>query len=199
MRRLKREGLPYLPRELSDQIIEAMIECHAHDPAYQWAVLRHITKPHRKQIEQHFRVHWLPKLIISVHHDDNGYADYRAFSVDRETGLVAKFKLRDLSAEWNTRVYVFRWEQSIAMSDFDRPNIHVRLGVGAMNDGLANSWIISDTFLPGLRWGDYGRTIWFEWKKLFDILFGEEIIMRKAQKIMVRYRFYIKLPTFSIL
>jgi hypothetical protein len=61
----------------------------------------------------------------------------------------------------------------------------VRLGEGILNEGYAGGGIVSDAIVPELTEKEKWKYIYFDWKKLFDNVFGEEMAMRRATEKLV--------------
>jgi hypothetical protein len=176
-----RINAPKLPLELIHAIITYAIQSHNDDPTYQWTVLRHITRFHCKEIENHFQVFWLPKLHVTVYPCPNSRLNFEYqpcdSSSEQESGhrkpakFVAQLELSELL-----------WCRSHGK---EKVETLVRLGEGILNEGYAGGGIVSDAIVPELREEEMGKYVYFDWKMLFDNVFTEEMVMREAIEKLV--------------
>ncbi|KAF2255263.1 hypothetical protein BU26DRAFT_153148 [Trematosphaeria pertusa] len=189
----------HLPREIFDLIISTLISLYDQDPGYQWSHLRYITRFHKRQLESHFLHFWLPRTILTVYSDRVGVSvDYRAFGVDKKTGLIARFKAREGWArlqrdsmleheKWSWWEYIMRSTDPFDENTWwSQRRVVLRMGEGVLNEGYAGGGILSNMVIPGLQPDDEGGNLWFEWKTLFSNLFKEEECMRMLRNDLLK-------------
>lgn len=189
-----------LPRELIDTIISCLIILSDPDPIYQWTCLRHITRFHKVQVEQHFLAFWVPKLSLTVSEDEYT-VQYKARRIDKDD---KSGKSRDSSSSNNIMRFepragwqalsgqredwaelVMRTTYSVGEEERREKRLIVRLGERVLNKGFAQGGIVSDIQVPKLRVDAYGGDLCFDWKMLFTGLFREELAMRRLRDMLL--------------
>ncbi|KAI1104471.1 hypothetical protein F4804DRAFT_187058 [Jackrogersella minutella] len=176
-----------LPRELIDQIMDFVVDDYQLDPAYQWSILRHTSERQCRRIERYFLTYWVPKLTITLYSGPRCQIDYRLSDREKDLdtsrvrfqtvglGVSDALNKGDIRALWDH----YSFENRVA---------HLRLGEGLLNHGMTGGYIVNDTDIVDLKVDDDGFGIVFDWRRTFDALLREELMMRKLQVEMVTDR-----------
>lgn len=177
-----------LPLELIERILDLLIDDYDQDPAYQWTTLRHMARRQMRRIERHFYRQWVPKLTITLYSGSRCQMDYTVADRDREgvnfeSGRV-RFQTSAASPSDSLNKDHIRtlWDQY----SFENRVAHLRLGEGVLCRGMTGGYIVNDTDIVDLKVESEGLGITFDWRRTFDALLREEIMMRKLQAEMVR-------------
>ncbi|RYO88861.1 hypothetical protein DL763_005824 [Monosporascus cannonballus] len=176
-------------RELVDMVLENLVDEYNSDPVYQWTTLRHISARQKCRIEKHFLEYWVPKLTVTLYSGAWVQIDYKsdakASSSDCEDGIVHFQAPQDnLSDHVDQERLTTLWHHY----GFENRVAHLRLGEGVLNGGVREGHIVNDTELGGVKVGEGGMTISFDWKQTMDALLREEMLMRKFQNEMISQR-----------
>ncbi|KAH7357471.1 hypothetical protein BKA66DRAFT_473334 [Pyrenochaeta sp. MPI-SDFR-AT-0127] len=190
-----------LPRELIDTIISTLIVLSDEDPIYQWTCLRHTTRYHKAQIEQHFFDFWVPRLSLTVSEDEHT-VQYKARSVDkgrevskqRGSSSANNVMRSEPLAGWQAlsgqrevwTEMIMRTTYPIGEEERREKRLIVRMGDRVLNKGFAGGGIVSDLQVPKLRVDAYTGDLCFDWKMLFTCLFREEMVMRRLRDALLR-------------
>jgi hypothetical protein len=193
MTQLSTLDLPALPRELIDAILSELIPLCNDDPAYQWTCVRHLTRYHRAQVEQHFRKFWIPKSTLT-------YTDYIPglyFTVSEQDASNSKnggqggdTDTARFAAQYRKEVYSWNvvedWD-----SDYEegpdgneepppQPSAVITLGEGFLNKGYTKGGIMTHIpVISGYRYEQHPEEICLHWKPVFTQLLCEEMLMRR--------------------
>jgi hypothetical protein len=60
------------------------------------------------------------------------------------------------------------------------------MGEGVLNEGYTGGGLLSDMQLPGVEVAQDATRLWFDWRSAFSRLFGEEMIMRRFGRELLR-------------
>ncbi|KAI1381043.1 hypothetical protein F4677DRAFT_405685 [Hypoxylon crocopeplum] len=175
-----------LPLELIERILDLLIDDYDRDPAYQWTTLRHTARRQMRRIERHFLRQWMPNLTITLYSGPRCQIDYKlpeSVSEDSlDTGRVRFQTLgASLSESLNKEDIRTLWSQY----SFENRVAHLRLGEGILNHGMTGGYIVNDTDIVDLQVENDGLDIIFDWRRTFDALLREEMMMRKLQAEMI--------------
>lgn len=158
-----------LPCELVDYIVDYTVDGFDQDPAYQWVVLRKISKRQQRRIEYRFRICWLPYLVVTIYPTKFTSVDYRLNFCHKD---LATFEQTGDLARQITSQHLANFWNHVRLSP---RSIHLRLGEGVLYEGKGH--IINDTPIVGLQ-TVHGGHISFDWKSTLDSLLNEELLMR---------------------
>lgn len=174
-----------LPSELVERILAHHVDEFADDPAYTWAVLRHLSANQKHRIERHFESFWLPKLSITVYQGSRNQFEYEFDSgpqtADADHKAVLS-RIEGTSTSATQEDVLAAWAQYNPASS---RNVTVRLGEGYLSDGCKGGYIVNDTGLPGLDVLDGGESICFRWKEAMNELLREELYIRRVGERLV--------------
>ncbi|KAI1204306.1 uncharacterized protein F4807DRAFT_454760 [Annulohypoxylon truncatum] len=178
-----------LPLELIERILDLLIDDYDLDPAYQWTTLRHTARRQKRRIERFFWHYWLPKLTITLYSGPRCQIDYRLSNrTDDDNPESSQVRFRTLgpglSNSLNKEDIRSLWDQYT----FENRVAHLRLGEGLLNHGMTGGYIVNDTDIVDLQVEDDGFGIVFDWRRTFDALLREEVMMRKFQLEMTTER-----------
>jgi hypothetical protein len=143
--------------------------------------LRHVTRYHRAQVEQHFRVFWIPTLALTYSEFiPGGYFTASEQSPNNQGGGRDVDTARFAS---QFRKDAYEWED---WKDWDSeteiPSAVFTLGEGFLNKGYTKGGIMNHIpIIPSYSSDSIGRAneICLHWKPLFTQLLCEEMLMRK--------------------
>jgi hypothetical protein len=192
----------HLPQEIVDLILSELISLHDHDPAYQWTHFRGLTRFHRKQLDGHFLHYWFQKLTLTLYGSPDEYIEYRTEGIPTNTGEVwykmERFVKKGavyagMPSSYST-YYTLLWWQNLVVGKLcscedkkRRPNhLILRMGEGILNEGFTGGGLLSDMQLPGLEVDEDSSNLRFDWLAAFSRFFGEEMIMRRPGKELLR-------------
>jgi hypothetical protein len=193
MAQLSTLDLPALPRELIDAILSELIPLCNDDPAYQWTRLRHLTRYHRAQVEQHFRKFWIskstltytdyiPGLYFTVSEQDASNPKNGDQGGDTDTARFAA-QYRKEAYSWNV---VEDWDSEYGEGPEGteesppQPSAVFTLGEGFLNKGYTKGGIMTHIpVIPGYKYDQHPEEICLHWKPLVSQLLCEEMLMRR--------------------
>lgn len=179
-----------LPGDVVELILEHHVDDYAGDPAYTWAVLRHVSAAQKRLIERRFEVFWLPLLNITLYHGTGNHFDYEFDRDAQATGSgsdgigsgEATFSRVASTSPITPGEVMEAWA---AYNPASCRSVTVRLGEGYLSGGCKGGYILNDTGLPGLEVLDGGESIRFRWKEAMDELLREELYIRRVGERLV--------------
>lgn len=172
--------------ELVEQILTLHVDSFDEDPAYQWAKLRQISPYQKTRIEKRFYDYWLPELIVTVYVGSHTSFDY-TLDVDASTNNYSDriVPFHYVKQENHRERLDSSVKAQLAGHSLKTPTVHLRLGEGVLNNGMAGGYIVNDTEVTGLEIGEDCFKIRFDWRETFTALLREEMLLRKHKQEMV--------------